>query len=56
MQVSPVTKRTLEQLEEELISFSERLNGWEYEYLVLIREFDIRQGWNYVHTRIMCSC
>jgi hypothetical protein len=45
MKISPITRRTLEQLEEELISFSGRMNGWEYELLVLIREFDIRQGW-----------
>jgi hypothetical protein len=49
MQISPITHRTLEQLEEELISFSERMNGWEYEYLVLIREFDIRHGWKALH-------
>jgi len=49
MQISPISTRTLEQLEEELISFSERMNGWEYEYLVLIREFDIRQGWRAWH-------
>jgi hypothetical protein len=45
MQLSPISNRSLEQLEEELISFSKRMNGLEYEFLVLIREFDIRQGW-----------
>ena len=49
MQISPPSTRTLEQLEEALISFSERMNSWEYEYLVLIREFDIRQGWKAWH-------
>jgi hypothetical protein len=44
MQPSPISSRSLEQLEEELISFSQRMNGFEYELLVLIREFDIRQG------------
>ncbi|MCH7743359.1 MAG: DUF222 domain-containing protein [Proteobacteria bacterium] len=44
-----MTNHSLEQLEEALISFSERMNGWEYEYLVLIREFDIRQGWQAWH-------
>ena len=45
MQLSPISNRSLEKLEEELISFSKRMNGQEYEFLVLIREFDIRQGW-----------
>ena len=45
MQPSPISSRSLDQLEEELISFSQRMNGFEYEFLVLIREFDIRQGW-----------
>jgi hypothetical protein len=45
MQLSPISNRSLDQLEEELISFSKRMNGLEYEVLVLIREFDIRQGW-----------
>jgi len=45
MQLSPISNRSLEQLEDELISFSKRMNGQEYEFLVLIREFDIRQGW-----------
>jgi len=49
MRISPISTRTLEQLEEALISFSERMNGLEYEYLVLIREFDIRQGWKAWH-------
>ncbi len=45
MQSSPVSNRTLEQLEAELVSFSGRLNRMEYQFLLLIREFDIRQGW-----------
>ncbi len=44
MQLSPISNRSLEQLEDDLISFSKRMNGQEYEFLVLIREFDIRQG------------
>ncbi len=49
MPKSPISNRTLEQLEQALISFSERLNGMEYEQLLLIREFDIRQGWRAWH-------
>jgi len=45
VQLSPISNRSLEQLEDDLISFSKRMNGQEYEFLVLIREFDIRQGW-----------
>jgi hypothetical protein len=55
MQVSPISTRTLDQLQDEIISVSKRMNASEYEFLVLIRELDIRQGWNYVHTRIMCT-
>ena len=44
MQISPISNRSLEQLEDELISFSQRMNSLEYEFLVLMREFDIRQG------------
>jgi hypothetical protein len=45
MQVFPVSNRSLDQLQDEIISVSERMNASEYEFLVLIREFDIRQGW-----------
>ena len=41
MQLSPISDRSLEQLEDELISFFKRMNGQEYEFLVLIREFDM---------------
>jgi hypothetical protein len=44
-QPSPVSRRTLDQLEVEIISLSQQMNVAEYEFLVLIREFDIRQGW-----------
>jgi hypothetical protein len=42
---SPISRRTLDQLEGEIINLSQQLNVTEYEFLVLIREFDIRQGW-----------
>ena len=45
MQNSPLSDRTLEQLEDEMISLSQRINASEYEFLVLVLEFDIRQGW-----------
>ena len=45
MKVSPISQRTLDQLQDEIISVSKRMNASEYEFLVLILEFDIRQGW-----------
>ncbi len=45
MQVSPISGRTLDQLQDEIIAVSQRMNAFEYEFLVLVREFDIRQGW-----------
>jgi hypothetical protein len=40
-----ISRRSLDQLEGEIINLSQQLNITEYEFLVLIREFDIRQGW-----------
>ena len=37
--------RPLEQLEDDIISLSQHINASEYQFLELIREFDIRQGW-----------
>lgn len=45
MQASPVTRRSLDQLEDEIVSLSHRFNATEYQFLILVREFDIRQGW-----------
>jgi hypothetical protein len=42
---SALSCRSLEQLESDIISLSEHINAAEYDFLVLIREFDIRQGW-----------
>jgi len=42
---SPISRRSLDQLEGEIIKLSQRLNVTEYEFLVLVREFDTRQGW-----------
>jgi len=35
----------LDELENQLISHSFRINANEYQFLVLLREFDLRQGW-----------
>jgi|FLOH01.1.fsa_nt_gi hypothetical protein len=37
--------KPLEQLEDDIISLSQHINSSEYQFLELIREFDIRQGW-----------
>ena len=42
---NPVTKRNIDDLEEEIISLSKHMNQDEYRFLVMVREFDIRQGW-----------
>ena len=42
---NPVTKRNINDLEEEIISLSKHMNQDEYRFLVMVREFDIRQGW-----------
>ncbi|MFT7044618.1 MAG: hypothetical protein ACJAW7_003396 [Candidatus Azotimanducaceae bacterium] len=44
-QASPVSRRTLDQLEGEIISLCHQMNVAEYDFLLLIREFDLRQGW-----------
>jgi hypothetical protein len=44
-QASPFSRRTLDQLEDQIVGLSQQMNVAEYEFLVLIREFDIRQGW-----------
>ncbi|RLA39567.1 MAG: hypothetical protein DRR42_27030, partial [Gammaproteobacteria bacterium] len=44
-----ITRRTLDQLEEDIISLSTHINATEYEFLVLVREFDLRQGWKAYH-------
>ena len=44
-----ISRRNLDQLEEAIISLSSRINSSEYEFLVLVREFDLRQGWKAYH-------
>ncbi len=43
--VHAISRRSLDDLEEEIIGLSSRINASEYEFLVLLREFDLRQGW-----------
>ena len=42
---NPVTNRKIDDLEEEIISLAKHMNQDEYRFLVMVREFDIRQGW-----------
>ena len=42
---NPVTNRKIDDLEEEIISLAQHMNQDEYRFLVMVREFDIRQGW-----------
>jgi hypothetical protein len=38
-----ITRRSLDQLEADIISLSTHINAQEYEFLVLLREFDLPQ-------------
>ena len=40
-----LSRRSLDELEEELVAHAQRINAEEYAFLELVREFDIRQGW-----------
>ena len=44
-----ITRRSLDELEADIISLSTHINAQEYEFLVLLREFDLRQGWKAYH-------
>ncbi len=44
-----LSRCSLDQLEENLITLSQHINASEYEFLVLLREFDLRQGWKAYH-------
>ena len=46
---SHLTHRNLDQLEADIVSLSTHINAQEYEFLVLLREFDLRQGWKAYH-------
>jgi len=43
--ITTLKVKPLEQLEDDIISLSQHINASEYQFLELIREFDIRQGW-----------
>ena len=45
MHISTRKSSSLDTLEENLISLSEHINQQEYQFLLLVREFDLRQGW-----------
>ena len=47
--VHALSRRSIDQLEDAIIDHSKRLNATEYEFLELVREFDIRQGWKAYH-------
>ncbi len=47
VQIPP--SRSLDQLEEKIVSLAGHINASEYEFLVLVREFDLRQGWKAYH-------
>jgi hypothetical protein len=38
-------RKSLDQLEKDIIALSQHINATEYEFLVMLREFDLRQGW-----------
>ena len=43
--VYTLSRRSIDQLENDIIDFSTQLNATEYQFLELVREFDIRRGW-----------
>jgi hypothetical protein len=40
-----ITRRTLDELESDLINRATCINAEEYAFLCDVREFDLRQGW-----------
>ncbi len=44
-----VTHRSLDELESDIIHLAARINSLEYDFLELVREFDLRQGWKAYH-------
>ena len=40
-----ISHRPINQLETDIISLCQRINASEYDFLVLLREYDLRQGW-----------
>jgi hypothetical protein len=46
---NPISRRSLDELETHIISLSSHMSSFEYEFLVSIRELDLRQGWKAYH-------
>ena len=46
---NPISHRSLDELEDHIVSISSHLSIFEYEFLVSIRELDLRQGWKAYH-------
>ena len=44
-----ISRRSLDDLEAEIVTLAQRINAFEYEFLTLVREFDLRQGWKAYH-------
>ena len=49
MHISALNSRPLDDLEDDIISLAVHINRQEYQFLLLVREFDIRQGWRAYH-------
>ena len=47
--VFQLSRRSIDQLESDLIGLAARVNCLEYQFLVDLREFDLRQGWKPYH-------
>jgi len=47
--IQPLSRRKLDHLEQDIIGLCTRQNILEYEFLVLVREYDLRQGYKAYH-------
>ena len=45
----PLSRRSIDALSDDIVTLAQKLNAAEYAFLVLVREFDIRQGWRAWH-------
>lgn len=44
MHISALVSHLIDDLEDDIISLAETINQQEYQFLLLVREFDLRQG------------
>ena len=44
-----ISRRSIDQLETDIVSLAQSVTAAEYEFLVLLREYDLRQGWKEYH-------